>query len=334
VNAKKRALSGIKSTGSPHLGNLLGMILPAIELQHNYDCLYFIADYHALTSQHNADEIRKNSLELAATFLALGLDPEKAILFRQSDLPEVTELAWILSCFTPQGLLERAHSYKDAREKNKEINHGVFAYPVLMAADILLYGSHIVPVGKDQKQHVEIARDIASKVNNTWGDDCLVLPEAQIKEEVQTIIGLDGQKMSKSYGNTIEIFLETKKLRKKIMKIVTDSKGIEEIKDPSNCNVFKIFKLIANSEEQKELADRYKNGGMGYGEAKQRLYEVLDAYLQEPRERYNDLIRQEGKIEKILFEGAKKARTIASITLGTLRERAGLGPREKYLQKK
>lgn len=332
--SKKRALSGIKSTGEPHLGNLLGMILPSIALQDDYECLYFIADYHALTSQHNAEVMRQDSLKLAATFLALGLDPQKAILFRQSDLPEVTELSWILSCFTPLGYMQKAHAYKDSIEKKKEVSHGLFSYPVLMAADILLYDSNIVPVGKDQQQHIEITRDIAVKVNNAWGEDSLVLPEAKIKESVQTITGLDGQKMSKSYGNTVEIFLEPKKLRKKLMRIVTDSLGVEDKKDPETCNVFKIYQLVATKEQQNALAKRYTDGGMGYGEAKQELFEVLNELLEAPRAKYNELLEQEELLEAVLKDGAERARAIASVTLERIRTRAGLGPRKINLQKK
>lgn len=322
---RRRSLSGIKPTGSPHLGNLLGMILPALRLQKTHDCFYFVADYHALTTERDGEALRARTQEITAVFLSFGLDTAKSVWYRQSDLPETTELSWILSCFTPMGLLERAHAYKDAVAKGREATHGLFAYPVLMAADILIVSSDDVPVGADQKQHVEMTRDIAEKVNRTWGENCLRIPSPLIESAVETIVGLDGQKMSKSYGNTLAIFEDPAAQRKKVMRITTDSKGVNESKDPDACNIFKLFRLIADPAKQAALAERYRAGGMGYGEAKQALWTELETFLAGPRDSFQAWMKRPDDIEDILREGAKKARAVAQPLMARLREKAGLG---------
>ena len=323
---KPVALTGIKPTGAPHVGNLLGMYRPAIDLTADHSCLYFIADYHALTSETDGKVLRENTYNVAATWMALGLDTDNHILFRQSDIPEVCELAWILSCFTSMGLLNRAHAYKDAlaRGKADELNHGVFGYPVLMAADILLYDTDQVPVGKDQKQHIEMCRDMAQRINHTWGEDTLVVPEPFIREEVATVPGLDGRKMSKSYDNSIEIFLPPKQLRKRIMKIVTGTHSMEEPKDPETCNVYQLFRLLASKEQTADLAGRYKAGGLGYGHAKQELFELYESIMAPHRERYDDLMANRDAIDEVLASGRERARTIANRVLDRIRPRAGL----------
>ena len=319
-----RPLTGIKPTGDLHIGNLLGAIKPAIELTKNDEGFYFVANYHALTTINDKKTMLEITRQVAAAWLALGLDPDKNTFFIQSDIPEVCELTWLLSCVTSYGLLQRAHAFKDALAKNKEVNDGLFQYPVLMAADILLYQSTHVPVGKDQKQHVEITRDIAIKFNNAFNSEVFIIPKPIIKEDVMTIKGIDGQKMSKSYNNVIPLFLPEKKLRKTIMKIVTDSKTVEEPKDPENCNVFYYYRLFATKDEQKQLANRYREGGMGYGEAKQALFEVINQQLAEPRERYNELLNPKNdELEKILKMGADKARPIAIKTLRKARKVTG-----------
>jgi tryptophanyl-tRNA synthetase len=319
-----RPLTGIKPTGDLHIGNLLGAIKPAIELTKKDEGFYFVANYHALTTINDKKTMLDITRQVAAAWLALGLDSDKNTFFIQSDIPEVCELTWLLSCVTSYGLLQRAHAFKDALTKNKEVNDGLFQYPVLMAADILLYQSTHVPVGKDQKQHVEITRDIAIKFNNTFNSQVFIIPEPIIKEEVMTIKGIDGQKMSKSYNNVIPLFLPEKKLRKTIMKIVTDSKTVEEPKDPEKCNVFYYYRLFATKDEQEQLANRYREGGMGYGEAKQALFEVVNRELAEPRERYNELLNPKNdELEKILKMGADKARPIAIKTLRKARKVSG-----------
>lgn len=318
-----RALSGIKPTGAPHLGNYLGMIKPALKLQENYETFYFIADYHALTTVQNPQELKAHCYELVATFYALGMDVENHAFFKQSDVPEVTELTWILSCITSKGLLERAHAFKDAIAKNQEVNHGLFSYPVLMAADILIYDSHFVPVGQDQRQHLEITRDIAIRFNHLFGET-LVVPEALIEERVATIPGLDGQKMSKSYNNTIPLFAPEKELRKLIMKIVTDSKTVEEVKDPESDNVFALYVFFANAEQQKALADRYRAGSMGYGEAKQICFEMINEQIKEYREYYYEIRENFQKLDGILETGRDRARPVARQVLHRVRNRVGL----------
>lgn len=320
----KRALTGIQPSGVPHVGNLKGMIEPAIQLQDSTEPYYFIASFHALTTTHDAEIVRKNQREAALTFLAFGLDPVRAALFRQEDVPEVTELAWILGCFVNMGALDRAHAVKAARDAGREINLGTLAYPVLMAADILLYDSDLVPVGKDQKQHVEMARDMALSMNHHVGREVFHIPEPLIREEVATVPGLDGRKMSKSYGNTVELFSPPKALRKRIMQIVTDSKGLDDPKDPSTCNVFALYKLFADADEQAALAAQYAQPGFGYGHAKQALFEVMDRAMEAPRARYEHFAARPDEVEDILFDGARRARAVARSTLGRVREAIGL----------
>ncbi|MBQ9368921.1 MAG: tryptophan--tRNA ligase [Victivallales bacterium] len=323
--AKKRILSGVQSSGTLHLGNYFGMMRPSIQMQEddNNECFYFIANFHALTQLPAPALLRERTFNVALDFLACGINPEKTVFFRQSDVNEVQELSWILSCLTPMGLLERCHSYKDKLAHGQEANHGLFAYPVLMAADILLYDSNAVPVGKDQKQHLEVTRDIAIRFNNRYGET-LVVPEPMIAEEVAVIPGLDGQKMSKSYNNAIEIFGEGKPIRKKFMSIVTDSTPMEAPKNPDTCNVFKLFKLMATPEEQEELRQRYLAGGMGYGHAKQALYEKYEEYFREARERRKELAANPQKVEDILQDGASRARKVARATLDRVRTAVGL----------
>jgi tryptophanyl-tRNA synthetase len=320
-----RALTGIKPTATPHLGNLLGAIEPALRLQDEHEAFYFIADYHALTTLHDAQKLRAATREVAATWLALGLDPARTTLFAQSDVPEVCELAWLLGCVCGLGVLERAHAYKSAVAEGREVGVGTFTYPVLMAADILLYDSNLVPVGKDQKQHVEIARDLAIAFNARFGD-VLVLPAPSIRDEVATVPGLDGRKMSKSYGNGVEIFLEPRQLRKKLMSIVTDSKGVDEPKDPDADNVFALYRLFASPEQIEALAARYRAGGLGYGQAKQELFEVVDARLSPARARYHALLADPAEVDAVLQAGAVRARAVADATLARARDAVGLRP--------
>ena len=318
-----RILSGIQPTGVPHLGNYFAMMKPAIELQSQGEAFLFIADYHTLTTTPNPDNLRKQITDLAADFLACGLDPEKTIFFRQSDVPELTELAWVLSCLTPIGLLERSHSYKDKVANGISPNCGLFFYPVLMSADILMYKSNIVPVGKDQKQHVEIARDIAIKFNNTYGET-FPLPEPKIKENVATISGTDGRKMSKSYGNTIPLFGDEKQVRKLFMKIVTDSKTSEESKNPDTCSIFALYKLFANEKQIEEMATRYRAGGLMYGTVKQELFEMYKTHF-DPLCKKREIITADPQyIETVLKEGAEKADVIAKQTMKEVRKKVGL----------
>jgi tryptophanyl-tRNA synthetase len=269
-----RILSGIQPSGAFHVGNYFGMMEPSIKLQDEGEAFYFIADYHALTTIHDGAQLRQNCQEAAVDFLACGLDPEKAVFFRHSAVPEVTELSWLLSTVTPMGLLERCHSYKDKVAKGLTASHGLFAYPVLMAADILIYDSDVVPVGKDQKQHVEVTRDIAIKINELYGADLLKLPEPRIRENVAKVPGLDGQKMSKSYGNALEIFGPEKPLRKKVMRIVTDSAGVEEPKDPEPSLIYQLYQLVASEAEVEQMAQQFRAGGVGYGDFKKRLWRL------------------------------------------------------------
>lgn len=317
-----RAVTGIKPTGAPHLGNLLGAIEPALRLQADHDAFYFIADYHALTTLHDRERMRQYTYDVVATWLALGLDPERTTIFVQSDVPETCELAWYLGCMAGLGLLERGHAYKDAREKGKEVSGGLFYYPVLMAADIVLYDANVVPVGKDQKQHIEMTRDMVHAFNARFGE-VLVVPDPLIQEQVATVPGLDGRKMSKSYDNGIEVFLPAKQLRKKVMSITTDSKGMDEPKDPDTCNVFNLYKLLATPEQTAALADRYRAGGQGYGHAKQELYEVLEGRLGPARERYLALLADPSQMNTILAHGATRARRIAQATMSRVRDACG-----------
>jgi len=318
-----RVLSGIQPSGSLHLGNFFGMMNKMIHYQENSELFCFIANYHAMTSVSDGKALAQGTLEAAANFLALGMDPDKAVFWVQSDLPEVQELSWVLSNFAPMGLLERCHSYKDKVAKGIAPNHGLFAYPVLMAADILLFQSQVVPVGKDQKQHVEVTRDIAIKFNNQYGE-VFTIPEPDIDEEVATVPGLDGQKMSKSYGNTIDLFLDDKALRKQIMRIVTDSTPVEEPKDPDRCNLFQIYRLFLDKEGQEALRRRYQAGGVGYGEIKEELYETVRAFFAPFTEKRRELMADKDGIRRILGQGAEKARCVARKTMAKVRKKVGL----------
>jgi len=319
-----RILSGIQPSGALHLGNYFGMMRPALELQAQGDAFYFIADYHSMTSLFDAAQRRRNTLDVALDFLACGLDPKRTVFFRQSDVPEVTELTWILSTVTPMGLLERAHSYKDKTAKGIAASHGLFAYPVLMAADILIYDANLVPVGRDQKQHVEMTRDIAIKFNEQYGQT-FVIPEPQIREEVAVVPGTDGQKMSKSYGNTIEIFGDEKATRKKIMGIVMDSRTTAEPKPDADRNVaIQLLKLVAPAAVAKDFEGRLRAGGLGYGDLKQALFEHYWNYFAEARQQRAQLAGNLDHVNKILAEGAQKARTKAREVLKRARQAGGL----------
>ncbi|HOO21513.1 MAG TPA: tryptophan--tRNA ligase [Kiritimatiellia bacterium] len=318
-----RILSGIQPSGKLHIGNYFGMMRPALRLQEQGEAYLFIANYHALTSVADAEAMRQGTRDVALDFLACGLDPERTAFYRQSDLPEVHELAWLLSNVTPLGLLERCHSYKDKLAKGIAPNHGLLAYPVLMAADILIVQANVVPVGRDQKQHVEVTRDLAIKFNNTFGETFTV-PEPSISDDVAVVPGLDGQKMSKSYGNTIEIFGDLKQAKKRIMGIVTDSKALEDPKDPETCNVFRLYKLFATPEQQADLAARYRAGGMGYGTAKKELAELFEAHFAPMREKRAELAANPKYVEDVLQAGAAKARLLAAETVQKARKAVGL----------
>lgn len=318
-----RVLSGIQPSGRPHLGNYFGALRQYITLQDGNEPFYFIASYHALTAVQDRDLLWEYTLGVATDFLALGLDPEKSTLFAQQDVPEVTELAWILSCVTPMGLLERAVSYKDKVAQGLVPNHGLFAYPVLQAADILIYLSDLVPVGQDQKQHLEITRDIAGKFNQQFGE-IFTLPEPYILETAAVVPGLDGRKMSKSYGNEIGIFDEGPVLRKKVMSIVTDSLPVEAPKDPLTSTPFLLLRLVASEEESAEWETRYRAGGMGYGEVKKRLLELLDQYFAPYRERRRELEKDQDYVRDVIREGGKRARAVAQQVMQQVREATGL----------
>ena len=328
---KQIALTGIKPTGQPHIGNYLGMIKPALELAEDYQALYFIADYHALTTVKNKKELQDLTYQVTATWLALGLDPDEVIFFRQSDIPEVFELAWVLACFTAKGLLNRAHAYKTivddnvaaGREEDKGINTGLYTYPVLMAADILLYGSHVVPVGLDQKQHLEITRDVAMLFNKTYRE-VLVVPEAVIREDVMTIPGLDGRKMSKSYNNVIPIFAPSNQIEKQVKRIVTDSKRPEEPKDPDECNIFAIYRHFADADAIEVLERTYREGGLAYGYMKNELFRLLEDIFLEERVIYNRLMENRDVLDNVLKEGAVKARDIAVPIMRKVRKAVGV----------
>ena len=322
--AAMRILSGIQPSGALHLGNYFGMMRPAIELQEKGEAFYFIADYHSMTSLFDAAQRRQNTLEVALDFLACGLDPNRAVFFKQSDVPEVCELAWLLSTVTPMGLLERAHSYKDKIAKGISPHHGLFAYPVLMAADILIYDSNVVPVGRDQKQHVEMTRDIAAKFNEQYGQT-FVIPEAQIREEVAVVPGTDGQKMSKSYGNTIEIFGDEKSLRKKIMSIVMDSRTPQEPKPDAEKNLaIQLLKLVAPAEVAGEFENRLRAGGLGYGELKNTLFEHYWNYFARARKKRAELAANPDYVRQVLAAGAARARALAQTVLKRARKNCGL----------
>ena len=322
-----RVLSGIQPTGRFHWGNYFGAIRQYIALQGNEQSFYFIADLHALTTIRDAAALKGFTRDAALDLLALGLDPAKATLFRQSDIPEVTELMWLLTTLTPMSLLEKCHAYKDKLAKGLPADTGLFSYPVLMAADILLYDSDVVPVGVDQVQHIEVTRDIAVKFNLTFQRDVFVLPEARVMTETAKVVGTDGEKMSKSYGNTIELFEDAKKLRKKIMSIKTDSAPVESPKSPETCAVFTLYKLFASESQQASLAERYRAGGMGYGEAKQALFEAADAFIGPARERREKLAADGSYVEDVLQAGAQRARVKSQEVLNRAREACGLNRR-------
>ncbi|MCE7992295.1 MAG: tryptophan--tRNA ligase [Roseivirga sp.] len=319
-----RILTGIQSSGKPHLGNLLGAIIPAIELSKNpkNDSFFFIADLHSLTQIKDPQTRIDNTNAVAAAWMAFGFDTDQNTFYRQSKIPEVCELTWYMNCFTPFPMLANAHSFKDKADRLADVNAGLFIYPVLMACDILMYDADVVPVGKDQRQHLEITRDIASSVNRKYGD-LFVMPEAQISEEVMTVPGIDGQKMSKSYGNIIDIFQPDKKLRKNIMQIVTDSKGLEEAKDPDTDNVFALYSLLASEDQIAEMRANYEGGNYGYGHAKQALYElIIDKYAKE-RDTYNYYMENLDELNAKLEAGEAKARKVAGEVLGRVKSAIG-----------
>lgn len=318
-----RILTGIQPSGTPHIGNYFGAMRQVCSIQDKGETFIFLADYHSLTTSPDPEQLRQNVLELALNYLSCGVNPEKSILFRQSDVPEVCELTWILNNVTPVGLLERAHSYKDKIAKGFSPNNGLFSYPVLMASDILIYGSNLVPVGKDQKQHLEITRDIAIKFNNQYGE-IFTIPEELIPEEVAIVPGIDGQKMSKSYNNTIPIFGKEKAIRKTIMNIVTDCKQLEDPKDPDSCNVVALFKLFASGEELEEMKARYRAGGYGYGHAKQALFEKMWSYFEPMRQRRTELEANVDYVWEILRKGGERAREEAQRTMDKVRKAVGL----------
>ncbi len=318
-----RILSGIQPSGKLHIGNYFGMMKPALALQEEGDAYLFIANYHALTTVSDPSALRRGTQDVALDFLACGLDPKRTVFFRQSDVPEVTELTWLLSVVTPMGLLERCHSYKDKLTKGLAPNHGLFAYPTLMAADILAYQSHLVPVGRDQKQHVEVTRDIAQKFNNLYGP-VFTIPEPRIQDDVAVVPGVDGQKMSKSYDNHLELFGDEKETRARIMRIVTDSKTLAEPKDPDVCHVFRLYRLFATPAEVEALAERYRAGGFGYGEAKKMLFEKMWSCLEPFRRKRAALAEDPEAVETVLRDGAERARALARSTLDQARTAMGL----------
>lgn len=318
-----RILSGIQPSGTLHIANYFAMMKPMIEYQDEHELFCFIVNYHAMTSMTEGEELKQNTLDAALDFLALGLDPEKCYFWVQSDIPEVTELTWILSCHTSLGLLERSHSYKDKVARGLVPNAGLYTYPILMAADILLYKAEIIPVGKDQKQHIEITRDIAERFNSTFGE-MLVIPEPRISDEIAVIPGIDGQKMSKSYGNTIEIFEDEKTLKKKVMRIVTDSTPVEDPKDPETCNVFALYRLFADSTMLGNMKDKYTAGGTGYGEVKKELLQLIIDYFRPFKEKREELKKDRGEVYNILKKGAEKTREIAAETLDEVKNAVGL----------
>ena len=319
-----KILTGIQSTGTPHLGNILGAIIPAVEMANssNEESYLFIANMHSLTQIKDQNILKENTFLTAATWLAFGLDSKKSCFFRQRDVPEVTELAWYLSCFFPYQRLKLAHSFKDKSDNLKDVNSGLFSYPMLMSADILMYDADIVPVGKDQLQHLEMTRDVASRFNNLMGDT-FVVPEAKVQDDTKYIIGTDGEKMSKSKSNIIDIFLDDKKLRKQIMKIQTQSLSVEESKNPDQCNVFKLYKVIASEDQVKKLKSKYTKGGIGYGEAKELLYHEILNRFSINRQNFLELTNNRDKVEGLLLEGAIKARKQAQNVLKRVRSRVG-----------
>ncbi|MDP2040085.1 MAG: tryptophan--tRNA ligase [Algoriphagus sp.] len=320
-----RVLTGIQSSGRPHLGNILGAIVPAIELinQNKEEAFIFIADFHSLTSSKDGNLRKQNTMAVAAAWLAFGLDIEKTTFYRQSHIPEVTELTWYLNCFAPYPMLANAHSFKDKASRLADVNAGLFTYPVLMASDILLYSANLVPVGKDQLQHLEMTRDIATTFNRIMEEEILVIPEARISEEVMIIPGTDGQKMSKSYNNYIDIFLPEKELKKNVNSIVTDSTPLEEPKDPDTCNVFKLYSLLADKGQTEQMRANYLGGNYGYGHAKKEFMELILSKYAKERETFNFFINNPAEIEKRLSAGEEKAKTVAFELLNRVREKLG-----------
>jgi len=319
-----RILTGIQPSGKLHIGNYFGAMLPAVQLQDKGEAFYFIADYHAMTSMSDADTLRSNIQDLAIDLLACGLDPAKATIFRQSDVPEVNELAWILSTVCPMGLLERAHSYKDKVAKGLSPNHALFAYPTLMAADILLYDAELVPVGKDQKQHLEMTRDLAGKINDRFGEGTLTIPEAQIADHTAVVPGLDGQKMSKSYNNTIPLAGGKKAIRKSIMRIVTDSTPVEDPKATDGSTVIALYKLFADDEAMQQMITDHQAGGFGYGDFKQRVFDAYWEYFSQVREKRESLEHNLDYVNEVIAQGAQKARAESSKVLDRVRKAVGL----------
>ncbi len=319
-----RTLTGLQPSGVLHVGNYFGAMRPAVQLQEEGEAFYFVADYHAMTTTHDAAELRENVRGVAVDFLACGLNPEKSVFWRQSDVPEVCELTWILSTACPMGLLERCHSYKDKIAKGIAASHALFAYPVLMAADILLYDSHQVPVGEDQKQHLEVTRDLVIKINERYGEGTLILPEALIPEAVAKVPGLDGQKMSKSYNNTLPIFGEEKPLRKTVMRIVTDSTPVEDPKPTDGSVILELYKLFAGETDYEQMIADYQAGGFGYGEFKKRLWEAYWDFFAPMRARREELLADPGYVDKVLADGAARAREEAERVLTRVRKAVGL----------
>jgi len=319
-----RSLSGIQPSGRLHLGNYFGAVRQYLKLQEEgHECFYFLANYHALTSMQDKAELEDLTAELATAYLALGIDPDRSVFFAQSDVPQVTELCWILNCVCPVSMMEKATSYKDKVAKGLPANMGLFDYPVLQAADIVIYDANIVPVGADQKQHVEMTRDLAIKFNMTFGET-LVVPEPYIVPDVAVVPGLDGQKMSKSYDNTIEIFQTPKQTKKRCARIVTDPTPLEAPKDPDTCNIFALLKLLASPEETAEIANKYRAGGYGYGEAKGRLAELINELFAGPRQRYAELEKDPDRVRDILRDGGRKAREVAEATMERVRGATGI----------
>ena len=319
----KKVLSGIQPSGELHLGNYFGAIRQYVRMQDEYECYFFVANYHALTTLRNGEKMREMTIRCAADYIALGLDPAKASIFVQSDLPEVAELAWILGTITPMGLLQRCHAYKEKLAQGLSADHGLLAYPVLMAADILIQGADLVPVGLDQKQHVEVSRDIAQKFNSFYGE-VLTLPEPYILDDVAVVPGVDGRKMSKSYGNTIGIFEPEASLRKKIMSMKTDSTPVEAPKDPERCNLFALFKLFAPADECAEMERRYREGGVGYGEVKKRLASLVAGFFRDARERRAEIEAKPEIVRGALDAGVEKARTNSGRVLRAVRQAVGM----------
>ena len=323
-NSKKILLSGVKPTGRVHIGNYFGAMKQFVELQNEYESYVFIADYHAVTTVQNKEELSKGIIDVALDYLAIGLDPKKVVLFKQSDVPQVHELNWIFNCITTMPYLMRAHAYKDAEAKSKEINVGIFDYPLLMAADILMQDADVVPVGQDQKQHVEYARDTAQKFNNVFSSDIFKLPEPLIIKKVETVPGTDGQKMSKSYGNVIPLFASYEEIKKAVMNIPTDSKGVAEPKDPETNHIFNIHKLLLNDAEKEVLAAKYRDGGMGYKEAKDGLIEALESFIKPMRERRTMLANDLESVFDILKAGGSRAALRAEKKMVEIRKAVGV----------